>query len=242
MKFPLGLIVWLVAVAAGAQTFNPAFLGASKVIPASGGGGADVTENFEGTGYENSWTETFGAPAEDTATTGLSLEASQCLYLTAEAGAEETVVSFTASDSCFVYFLLRVATVPTGAGRTQWQIATSGDVDLLAQAANIGPMQFRMYDGGENQFVNGSFTLSAATTYHVWTEYTKGTGANAVLRIFIATSGTKPGTADCEITNANETAQAAKLKLGCNWTGSAGDIYYDKVRISRTTAFGDNPS
>jgi hypothetical protein len=210
-------------------------------ISAGGGGGSDVSENFEGTGTPSGWTVTIATPGFDQATTGLSLEASQCLYMTVNAAAEETYVAFTASDNAYAYFLMRMEDVPGGADRTQFKFTDGSANDLAIQAASVGPVQMKLYDGGAGSDP-GAATMSADTTYHVWFEYEKGTGANGKVRVYFASSGTKPASPDAEITTSAMTGQAARLYFGNDWSGSGGNIYYDKVRVSRTAAFGDNPS
>src|SRR5688572_17090673 len=72
-----------------------------------GGGGFDVEENFEGAGTPAGFTSASGTPDYDQATTGLSLEASQCLRIDGNANQEEAYVAFTATDSVFAYFMMR---------------------------------------------------------------------------------------------------------------------------------------
>ena len=202
-----------------------------------------MTENFENpAGYDTSVTETSGTPAPNTATTGLSLEASECLYITAEAGSEEVYTEFTATDTAYAFFMMRVENTPTSAGRTMFRWAETGGTTCSEMAPDIGPLQAHIYSSGEDQNDAGTTTIAADTTYFCWFEYQRGSGANCQIRFFISTTTTKPGTPECEITTANDTAQVGRLYLGINWAGGAGDIYYDKVRISRTTAFGSNPS
>ena len=80
---------------------------------AAGGGGYDIEENFEGTGYENTWTTDAGSPAPDTSTAGLSLEGSDCLYLNGETAAVGAYTAFTATDNVYVYGMVRFEDVPT---------------------------------------------------------------------------------------------------------------------------------
>ena len=210
-------------------------------VAGGGGGGADLTENFEGAGYENSWTESFGTPVEDQDTTGLSLEASECLWLASSSVATETYVNFTASDNAYVYCMFRIEDLPSAADRSVFKFSTAGSDDV-AITLNTAPTAFKAWSAGEDQNDLGGSSLSADTTYHVWFEYQKGTGANATIRLFFATTGTKPGTAECEITTADDTHQVSRLHIGVDWAGSGANFYVDKLRLSRTTAFGSDPS
>jgi hypothetical protein len=69
----------------------------------------DLQENLEGAGYQlgGAWTEYNGAPDEDQSTSGLSLEGSQCLYPTVEAGAESDFLTLTSATKVFLYMLVR---------------------------------------------------------------------------------------------------------------------------------------
>jgi len=205
-----------------------------------GGGGADVTENFEGTGYENSWTEATGAPDEDQDTTGLSLEASQCLYLPNAAGAVQAYTAFTSSSTAYAFCMVRFEDLPSSGDKTV--LAFGNGTDHCDLTFSVGPVQARLYSGGEDVNDAGSSSMSADTTYYFWLEYEAGSGANGVFRFYTSTTTTKPGTADAEITTSNDTFSVDRLLVGNNWSGSAGNIYIDKVRVSRTTAFGSNPS
>ena len=224
---------------------RPAFVGSSRQVVVSGGGGgggADVTEHVETppTGYEHSWTVTFGSPNPVQSTSGLSLEGSQCCNVTAEAGAEELYVSFTASDKAYAFFELRFSTLPSGADRTQFGFSNGTD---QADAESQGDVsEFKIYSGGGDATASGSAANATGTTYFIWFEYEKGTGANGVLRLYRNTTSTKPGSPDAAITTSNDTFQVSRFVLGNNWSGSAGDFYIDKLRISRTAAFGSNPS
>lgn len=237
MKTLLCLTALLLTLACSGQGVRPGLLAASRRVASAG---ADVTENFEATGYDVTWTEAVGNPAEDTATTGLSLEGSQCVYLTTESAAAEAYTSFTASDNVYVFFQFRFNNLNTGGARTQFYIADSSGNQLATVAMNNGPTQPRIYDGGETSFDDGSDTFAADTTYYAWLEYTKGTGANATQRFYTSTTTTKPGITDCQITNSNDTTQGARFGIGGSLT-LAGDYYVDKVRVSRTTPFGSNP-
>ena len=204
------------------------------------GGGADVTENFEGAGYENAWTESVGSPNEDFSTTGLSLEGSQCLYLANAAGAIEAYTSFTASSKAYAFCMVRFEDLPTLADKTV--LAFGNGTDHVDLTFSITPCQSKLYSGGEDVSAVGSGSFVADTTYYFWFEYEAGTGANGVLRFYYSLTATKPGSPDAEITTSNDTFNVDRFLVGNNWSGSAGNVYVDKVRISRITAFGSDPA
>lgn len=207
------------------------------------GGGNLVTENFEGTGAPSGWATSAGTIQYDHATTALSLEASECLYITAEAGAEQAYVAFTDSDAVYAYFMMRVEDVPTGSGRTFFKLTNNaGTVTCFENAPNIGPLQFKLYDTSGTHTATSGSTTSADQTYHVWVEYEKGTGANGQIRVYSSTTTTKPGSPDAAVTNADSTSQGGRLYFGIDWAGAGGNIYFDKLRISNSAAFGSDPS
>lgn len=231
----LSLILCGLAFGQGLTLKNPAFVASLKTPAAAGGGGADASENFEPSTYQLSWVEESGNANPDQATTGLSLEGSECLFVNAESETDETYLAFTASDTAYAYFLMRVENEWTAERR---QFAFKNNTTTICEMSGpAAPMQWRVCD--DTVCDTGGF-VSADTTYHVWLEYEKGTGANAQIRLYVSTDGTKPGSADAEITNSGMTVQANRFYVG-TWGTPAGDIYYDKFRLSRTAAFGSNP-
>jgi hypothetical protein len=202
-----------------------------------GGGGADVTENFEGTGTPAGWTVDSGSPNFDQATTGLSLEASQCLFIDGETGQEEASVSFTDTDDCYVYMMFRWEDLNTA---TRRQFALKNNSTTVCEVAcPTTPTQWGVFDTVSG--VQGSASLSADTTYHVWFERIKGTGSNEIIRLYFSTDGIKPGSPEANKTNGTGTGQVNKFTAG-TWGAGGGNMYFDKIRISRTTPFGSNPS
>lgn len=229
-------ILLLSSVGCFAQLGNPGFLASLKPATASGAA-ADATENFEGTGYELTWVEESGDANPDQSTSGLSLESSQCLYIDGNSNAEETYLAFTASDTAYLYMLFRFEDLNTGT-RQQWAFK-NGTTLLCNIGCSTGPVQWKINDN--HSVTDTGSGASVDTTYHVWFEYEKGTGSDAKIRFYFSTDGTKPGSADCEITTSTETLQANRLYLG-TWGSLGGNMYFDKVRFSRTTAFGSNPT
>lgn len=215
---------------------------ANPTVASGGGGSADVTENFETptTGYENSWTTVTGTPNPVQSTSGLSLEGSQCLSVPSESAACQLYTAFSASDKAYAFFELRFSTLPGGGDTTQFGFGNGTDIMIAASQGGVG--EFKLYSAGEDAFASGSAANATGTTYYIWLEYEKGTGANGVFRLYRSTDTTKPGSPDAAITTSNDTIQVSRFYLGNDWSGNAGNFYIDKLRISRTTAFGSNPS
>lgn len=185
-----------------------------------------LQENFEGTGYELSWTET-STPDEDYTTTVLA--GSQSWF--ADATTKYAHANFTAQDDCWAYALYRFNGTP-GANSIVFSLRNSSDAELCS---------FRHRSANTPQAGPGSPTagsaLSSGTTYHVWLHYIKGTGANATTELYISTTGTRPGSPTSVATNSTGTTQASRIRI----SGHSGGAIFDKIRVS-ATAIGDNPT
>jgi hypothetical protein len=198
----------------------------------AGGGGGQTTENFEGAGLPAGWTSASGTPDYDQATTGLGLEASQCLRIDGNDNQEEAYIAFTASDKVYAYFMFRFEDVPT-ASRQQFAIQNGTDA-VLTMSCTTGPTTWNLTDSA---LQDAGSIPSVDTTYHQWVEYEKGTGANGVLRFYFSTTSTKPGAPDCEITNSAENTQANRLYFG-TWGAGGGKLYVDKLILDFVNPIG----
>lgn len=198
-----------------------------------------LSENFEGTGYENSWTETgTGTQDEDYSTSGLSLEGSQCLRLAATAQTLITSSTFTAQSTAWAYFLFRF--VSSTSTNVVFQFQNSSAVEVLRMRITTGGVLDVRAGGGTNQAVTDA--MSTGTTYHVWVGYTVGSGSNAVASVGFSTDGTRPtsGTKFAQSTNGTATTNADRIRFGA--VGSVTMEYIvDKIRVSDST-IGDNPT
>lgn len=235
----MGKIATIVLLLAFALPVSPQanfiILATEPRVSAGGGGGFDASENFEPSIYQLSWVEASGNANPDQSTTGLGLEGSECLFINAETETDETYYEFAASDTAYIYMLMRVEDAWTGSRR---QFAFKNGTTTICELAGVpDPMQWQVCDSATCD--SGGF-LSADTVYHVWFEYEKGTGANGVVRLYVSTTATKPGSPDAELTASAETAQVDRFYFG-TWGTPAGNIYYDKWRFSRTAAIGSNP-
>jgi hypothetical protein len=196
-----------------------------------------VTENFEGTGTPVGWTVLSGTPNFDQSTAGLALEAAQCLFIDGNVNQEEAYVNFPDSDNCYVYIMFRWEDLPS-ASRRQWSL-NNGASTVCEVGCVTGPTQWQVFDTATG--TQGISTLSADTTYHVWFERIKGTGTNEIIRIYFSTDGIKPASPDTNKTNGTGTGQVNRFVAG-TWGAGGGNMYYDKLRISITAPFGDNPA
>jgi hypothetical protein len=86
-------------------------------------------------------------------------------------------------------------------------------------------------------FADGTLTLSTNTTYHIWVDWTKGTGTNGTMKVFVATTGTKPAVADASLTTGTGGA-TQNLYLGP--TGTGPNLIFDRLLID-DVSIGSNP-
>jgi hypothetical protein len=209
-----------------------------RVIAAAGGGPPTYLreQGFEGAGYDNgeTWTESGATINEDY--TGVVLDGSQTLRIAWASTAPNTKTSFTSVDEVWVYFLLRPITIEN-ANRIIASITGSGtrvlELKVVASTAAL-----RVQWGSTATTVG---TLSAATTYHVWVHYKKGTGANSIIDVGFSTDGTRPtsGNNFAQSTSNSSTIQVNELILG-EGTSYIQEYLYDKVRVD-DVQIGDNP-
>jgi hypothetical protein len=200
-----------------------------------------ISENFDGsaacgggaTNCQIAWTDTTaGAPTANFAyaTAPAPLEGSFSLRIASSGAILGKVASYTAQDTVYFYLLLNHTTLVGGANSFG---ILDGSGNVVLDVSNANP-EFRLHCGTVTAF---STSITQGTTYSVWGDYTKGTGANAVCHLYHSTTTTKPGSPNITITNGDATAQAASVRLG---SFSTAVHLYDHVRVS-TIAIGSNP-
>ena len=74
----------------------------------------------------------------------------------------------------------------------------------------------------------GTTALSMNTTYHVWADWTKGTGTNGTMKVFVSTTGTKPAVADASITTGTG---AATQNLYLGPTNAGPNLIFHRLLI-----------
>jgi len=244
----LALLLLLVLPATAQLNISKAPFVAGVLKPSGGGGGspaADVfTETFNATGYDlgaaPKWYES-GTVNEDFSTTGLSMEGAQCLEIDGHTANGETGYftwgSTTVSNSGYFYF--RCTGLPT----TLSAIARYKDsFDVLAKLEIFSDGTLYIRNGtGSNPGTTGAMTTN--TTYRVWFDYQKGSGANGVATAAFSTTATRPtsGANFVQTTDGTATVNANAFYLYCEKTaGSNQTNYFDNVQIA-TFTIGDNP-
>jgi len=204
-------------------------------------------ENFEGTGYENPWTESAGTPNEDYTTSPAPLEGSQSLYLDGSSS-DQTVYAAVPSPGSGstqeFYFLLNVVAKGSANTNRNLVLLSSSGTNLCTLFATSGLALRIRADGGTA--VSTANTLSLGTTYHVWVTYKAGTGANAVATVAFSTDGIRPtsGNSYAISSNGTYTVVANRMNLWGDFTTASTNyiqVIFDKIRMADTT-IGDNPA
>lgn len=193
-----------------------------------------LTENFENVsspGYDSgTWTET-GTPNENTSTSGLSLQASECLLVSASANTQNTTSpTFTANSTIYGYFQIRFSALPTGGTWTCFQFRHSAGECTRLRVTAGGAFAVRAGAGTE---VTTSGVMATNTTYHVFTSYVAGTGTNAIVTVGFSTDGTRPTSGSnfaTQTTGGTATASADRIMIGQSSSNTVS-AYFDRVLV-----------
>lgn len=219
----------LLCCAVNSYALSAAVQAAVGVNYTSSGPSYLFSENFDGStacgdgSHSNcqvTWTAN-GTPATDFNYSTSALDGTYSAQVTSETG-NNYYAAFTAQDTVYFYFIIRSSTRVGGAMIFAIQDSSGNNLWALRNAS----YEYSIYCGS-NVYEN-STTWTEGTTYHVWGDYTKGTGANGICHAFIATTSTKPGSANITVTNSDLTGQASRVSLS-NTTSSVYEI--DKIRI-----------
>ena len=199
-----------------------------------------VCQNFEGVGYDNSetWTESSidgGSPTINEDYTGTVLRGTESLLIVGDDYKYgRSGPTFTGQSDLYTHFMYRAEDLTTNNNTFIFFITDSSDNELAKiQFRTNGQIYF--VSGGQTDF--SVTTIVADTTYHIWVDYHKGTGADSSAEIYFGTTATKPGVASGSVTGGNATADAAKVFCQATW-----DInnYFDQV-LAKSTEFSSVP-
>lgn len=188
------------------------------------------TDSQGGTGYDNTgWTSSTASnvPRDTTPPSPL---AGTYSWLSATSGILSRTI--TTTGTFYWYCMINLSTAT--ANELMFELrdagaATVGGVRLRATNA------VRIEQAGVNSANTANGTLAATTTYHLWIDWEKGTGANGVMRLYINSSATKPA-ASLTITNGAATTDATSWRF----TGPTVGII-DNIVFSYTATIGSNP-
>ena len=185
-----------------------------------------LAEGFEGTGYENSgWIEHGVVNPDYTNTVLHGAQSLNCL------GPQYVERPFAFSNSFYLYFLVRWNTWSDYNNIIYW------DDPNWSIVAELYADQNRMVltHGSANAF--GTTTIVANTTYHVWVEWTKGSGNDGTMKLFISTSGVKPASPEATIVNGTG-GPTERIYLGP--TAFGPNVIFDRILVD-DVPIGSNP-
>jgi hypothetical protein len=183
-------------------------------------------EGFEGLGYENpGWIEV-GAPDPDYASPALEGENSLRL-----AGIQLVRRSFAFPDSFHLYFRVAWKIWDPYNNIIDWEDVTTSTI-----ASIYGDNDKLLLLHGRDSAL-GKTTILENVTYHVWLDWTRGTGSNGTMTMFLSTDGFKPAVPEAGLTNGTGTA-VDRIFVGPASPGA--DVLFDSFLVS-DQAIGDSP-
>jgi hypothetical protein len=102
------------------------------------------------------------------------------------------------------------------------------DNSSWGEAAGVWAGAGKLYIKHGSVSAGGSMVLAPNTTYHVWVEWTKGSGTNGTMRLYVSTSGTKPAVPDATITTGKGKA-TARMYVGSTTAGP--NMIFDRILV-----------
>jgi hypothetical protein len=184
-------------------------------------------QNFETaiTGYDNdeTWVEAPGAGATiNPAYTTTALRGSQSGYIGTGTEASNWYRTITTSGEVYAFF------------RFQFSADVTGNVMGFYNGAT--PHFLISYNATSNTISvtggTGTCAVVPNTTYYIWVYYKKGTGADAIKKLWVSTTSTKPGSTCSENLAGTNTADITRLYFPN--TLSSFNAIYDQVLVSAT--------
>jgi len=221
----------LFSVCLWSQTLNVTVANVGNVVKAAAGGVTYLlSENFEGTGYQNCcWAEDSNPNEDYTAT---ALEGSQSFNSAADGSRAYT--NITSSTELWIYALVRFNSINDGEGWTGFTDPTGKCYwDFYGSSQKV-----RLHQGTNTIATSAPIATALAinTTYHVWMHW-KNDGTAS---LEINEGGTKSGDGDdytsCSGGDGNYPTTTIMIGMG-----RAHNIIIDKLRVSNTDP-GNNPS
>jgi hypothetical protein len=185
-----------------------------------------LSEGFEGVGFENTgWTKV-GAPNADYTT--IVLHGAQSLNCV---GAQYVWRTSRFTTSFYLYFQVRWNAWSDFNNIVYWEDSNWN----TAAGVWADDNRIEIYHGSVS--ADGTTGLSANTTYHVWVEWTKGTGSNGTMKLFVSTTGTKPATPEVSLGTGTGGA-VERLYVGPFNTGP--NVIFDRILVD-DVPIGSNP-
>lgn len=237
MKTFLFFLLTSASIFGQAFSFNDISWMSPKSVSVSAGPTYLVQEDFEGSGYQLTWTENGSGTLNEDYTTNV-FNGTHALYINMAGNNGRTTNVFgTALATNYVYFALRMVSIP-GATRRLCAIQSSGSTHSILQIDTSGRLIIQSI-GGTAQTTVGA--LSVGTWYHVWMESRKGTGANGYANVAFSTDGTRPTSGDNydESADGTMTSDIDRCYFGVN-ASSTVEYIVDKFRVD-DVVIGNSP-
>jgi len=185
-------------------------------------------EDFEGTGFENANWIKHGAPNEDYA--ALPLHGAQSLHCVGMQYIERT---FRPGNKFYTYFLVRWQAWGDDDDMVYWDDVGYSPAALLSLDPVDGTLTI---SHGSNTAVSQS-RVALNTTYHMWLEWTEGSGSDGTMKLFVSTDSNKPSRPIAALSDGNGQAPE-RMYLGPISPGQ--DVIYDTILVA-DTPIGSNP-
>lgn len=214
---------WSTNVFAGPEIFLMA-----KQPTGGGGGSYLLSEDFEGTAP--AWTQVGSPSTLDYGYTTNPLEGTKSLRIVGS-GSDDGAYTTTTSQT-HVYGFFEFLFTTTGGNEDAFYVADSGGSPLFVfyVASNNYFSVYVPGDGGYS-FAN---TCTNNTKYYLWWEYSTGSG-NGIIKWYMSTTTTKPGTTEMQIINGTYSASAVRYYFV---TGASIDHRFDHIRVSTSDITG----
>jgi hypothetical protein len=191
-----------------------------------------LNEGFEGASFENTGWTTFSNSDPDYAAS--PLVGSQSLRCNGTSSFIQRPLALGSSFYC--YFQVRWLTYAPFKFVMDW---LDSSINSVSRVVTDGfPNRLNIVHGGAS--VTGTTVLAANTTYHVWVEWTRGTGANGTMSLFVSTTGVKPGSPEATITTGSGINPIAAFDVGPFDAVASTDVIYDRILID-DEPIGSNP-
>ncbi len=210
----------------------PAHRAIATPTPASGVSETLIkSETFEANEYDagNTWTEAGGGTIDGNYAGAAKIDGAESLQLSATSASASSELTYTLAQAD-QYFFFKFTKV----GGTSNPLLLA----IRNNTTSLGTVTLTATDVLTVQATGGTAastvaTFSDGTVVWVWLHFTQGSGANATLRLWAATSGSKPsspGNNYAESTDGTSTAQGNRFRLG--WTStSTAEVVADTVKI-----------
>lgn len=185
--------------------------------------GQIIDEGFEGTGLPTGWTTEQQSPDYDWTTN--PLEQTQSLYLSSD-NSDVTYMSLGSTYSEFyMFFIVKFSDASPLAA-----------ISLVVYSSDATPKKVIYLWTSSKIRIGGSYSttvLADNTTYYIWLYEKTGSGSDGIYKLWISTTGTKPGSPEINITNDNLIGTLNRIKMS-NVNTSGSNITIDRVIVSTT--------